>query len=251
MKKVSLLILVSILLLLAFSSCTLLFEEQLPDYSQQGHVHEYGENWITDDAGHLHECECGAEKDYALHYDDNADMLCDACGADMPLPNVQYVVTVIATDEDGKLFFGNSLVVQHGDDATFDLMVGVEYTLSVSEGATIVATTTANGYKTYTFIVENVTADVTVSVSSEICKHEWLDPTCVAPAICDICGLTEGDPLGHNYSSVATPPTCIENGYDTYTCGVCEDSYSVDTLDALGHSAADPVEENRTEPTCT
>ena len=69
MKKVSLLILVSILLLLAFASCTLLFEDQIPEHPQTGHVHDYSENWITDGAGHLHECECGAESDYALHYD--------------------------------------------------------------------------------------------------------------------------------------------------------------------------------------
>ena len=42
--------------------------------------------------------------------------------------------------------------------------------------------------------------------------------------------------LGHDYKSVVTPPTCTEQGYTTYTCTRCDDSYIADYTDALGHS---------------
>ena len=42
--------------------------------------------------------------------------------------------------------------------------------------------------------------------------------------------------LGHKYESVVKAPTCTEDGYTTYTCSVCNDSYVSDHTDALGHS---------------
>ena len=40
--------------------------------------------------------------------------------------------------------------------------------------------------------------------------------------------------LGHDYDSVVTEPTATEQGYTTYTCTVCGDSYVDDYVDALG-----------------
>ena len=48
---------------------------------------------------------------------------------------------------------------------------------------------------------------------------------------------TEADsqpPHTHNYEAVVTEPTCTEKGYTTYTCA-CQDSYTADETDALGH----------------
>ena len=39
----------------------------------------------------------------------------------------------------------------------------------------------------------------------------------------------------HEYTSVVTPPSCIEQGYATYTCSICGDSYNDDFIPALGH----------------
>jgi len=57
-----------------------------------------------------------------------------------------------------------------------------------------------------------------------------------------------GDPSPHehSYTSVVTPPTCTSNGYTTYTCS-CGDSYTGNTVNALGHSYSSVV----TAPTCT
>ena len=57
---------------------------------------------------------------------------------------------------------------------------------------------------------------------------------------CYLCNnsYTESIPkLGgeHSYSGVITPPTCTENGYTTYTC-ICGNSYVSDYVSATGHS---------------
>ena len=40
----------------------------------------------------------------------------------------------------------------------------------------------------------------------------------------------------HSYEAVVTAPTCTEQGYTTYTCSVCGDSYVDDYTEATGHS---------------
>jgi hypothetical protein len=76
----------------------------------------------------------------------------------------------------------------------------------------------------------------------------------VAPT-CTETGLTEGshctrcdhkiaqeavDSLGHDHVAVVTSPTCINDGYTTYTCSRCDDSYVADKTPANGkHSDAD------------
>ena len=58
---------------------------------------------------------------------------------------------------------------------------------------------------------------------------------------CSVCGEELEretfviDALGHDYESVATAPTCTEQGYTTYTCSVCGDTYVADYVDAIGH----------------
>lgn len=48
-------------------------------------------------------------------------------------------------------------------------------------------------------------------------------------------------------SVVVTDPTCTEEGYTTYTCEVCEESFTVDYTEASGHQY---VETETVEPTC-
>ena len=82
------------------------------------------------------------------------------------------------------------------------------------------------------------------------------------PATCTEAGLTDGSAcecgmvfteqaeipaLGHNYEAAVTEPTCTEDGYTTYTCANCGDSYNADETAALGHNYEAAV----TEPTCT
>ena len=52
----------------------------------------------------------------------------------------------------------------------------------------------------------------------------------------------------HNYESVVTAPDCVNGGYTTYTCSLCNDSYVADRVDALGHTSATDAAK---APTCT
>ncbi len=54
---------------------------------------------------------------------------------------------------------------------------------------------------------------------------------------------------GHSYEAVATEATCTEGGYTTYTCADCDDSYTADETEALGHDYDSG--EVTTEATCT
>ena len=198
MKKVSLLLFVSLILLLAFSSCTKIFEEQLPEPFDPGHYHEFGTEWTIDETLHYHACECGARADYANHSDENVDGFCDGCNNSMPLPGATYTVTVKATDQNGKPFFGNTFVVNHGEDAVFDLIVGVQYTLCLGDDVVIVDTKVEDGCRVYTVKVADVTEDKSVAISTEECTHVWNPATCVTPTYCELCSFIESDPLGHN-----------------------------------------------------
>lgn len=55
-------------------------------------------------------------------------------------------------------------------------------------------------------------------------------------------------PHRHKYVGTVTPPTCTEEGCTTYVCSECGDSYTSDTVPALGH---DVVEDPAVEPDCT
>jgi len=52
---------------------------------------------------------------------------------------------------------------------------------------------------------------------------------------------------GHDYETEVTDPTCTEDGYTTYTCATCGDSYVSDRVEASGHTHEAVV----TAPTCT
>ncbi|MBP3423089.1 MAG: hypothetical protein J6K86_04915, partial [Clostridia bacterium] len=81
------------------------------------------------------------------------------------------------------------------------------------------------------------------------------DPTCTENGYttytCSVCGdsytADEVTTNGHSYDAVVTDPTCTENGYTTYTCSICGDSYTADEVMTNGHSYDAVV----TDPTCT
>ena len=54
----------------------------------------------------------------------------------------------------------------------------------------------------------------------------------------------------HSYGSVVTAPTCEAEGYTTYTCSKCSDSYVGNKVPAKGHTEGAAVKENLVESTC-
>ena len=113
------------------------------------------------------------------------------------------------------------------------------------------------------------------AIDGEALGHDWQEISCEEPKYCPICGMFEGEPLGHKmgdwvtvkeatcttdgeirtscarcdyyeketllkeghkYTETAVvEATCEEKGYTTYTCNVCNDSYTDHYVKELGH----------------
>ena len=88
---------------------------------------------------------------------------------------------------------------------------------------------------------------------------EWetiSEPTCTKEGekqrACSKCNSVELEPIekiSHNYTSFTTPPSCTDDGFTTYTCLACGDSYVDDVVLKLEHSYGEW--EVTKEPTCT
>lgn len=107
-----------------------------------------------------------------------------------------------------------------------------------------VITSTDKGYDPIE-IRTGITENKTVHTHTEV-EIPAVAPTCTETGLtagvkCSECGeiiiaQQELPALGHDYKTVVVDPTCTEDGYTTYTCSVCNDSYVSDHTDALGHS---------------
>ena len=148
---------------------------------------------------------------------------------------------------------------------------------------TVAATCTATGLMTYTCTACGNTktepipalghtpgaeATCTTAQTCTVCKAQMapalghdhqvvssIDATCTVDGYktykCTRCEDTYKETIeatGHNYEAVVTPPTCTERGYTTHTCSVCGDSYVDSYVDATGHTEVEiPAE----DATCT
>lgn len=73
--------------------------------------------------------------------------------------------------------------------------------------------------------------------------HEAKAPTCTEKgwdaydtcSRCDHTTYTELPALNHDYQAVTVEPTCETDGYTVFTCSRCNDSYTADPTDQLGH----------------
>ena len=89
-------------------------------------------------------------------------------------------------------------------------------------------------------------------------------PSCTVPgektATCSLCGDTQTQeiaPTGHSWSYVTVAPTATEEGYDLYTCSVCDGQYRTNFVDPL--NGPNPCQDGHswdagvvtTQPTCT
>ncbi|MCD8010297.1 MAG: hypothetical protein LUF34_05825, partial [Lachnospiraceae bacterium] len=160
----------------------------------------------------------------------------------------------------------NTVTISLTDDSTWYVTgTSVLSSLSVEDGSQVIlvgdATLTVNG-TTYSAdnLGDNMShVDSLDDEEEEACEHDYeavvTDPTCTEQGYttytCTLCGdsyvadYTEA--TGHSYSSeITTEATCTEDGEMTYTCTVCGDSYT-ETIEATGHSYEAVV----TEPICT
>jgi len=107
-------------------------------------------------------------------------------------------------------------------------------------------TCVAKGYTTHTC---SACGDSYVDSYTDTVDHtygSWTQdkaPTCTEKGsekrVCQNCThfeTRELNALGHNYTSVVTPPTCVAKGYTTHTCPACGDSYVDSYTDTVDHS---------------
>mgnify|MGYP002625755360 FL=1 len=92
--------------------------------------------------------------------------------------------------------------------------ISIIATLAACGGA---ATTATEEVPANANIVTETTKEKTESVTEDPCidGHAWVDATCTEPKTCSICGVTEGEALGHEWLE-NTP-----NYQQAKTCSIC------------------------------
>jgi len=104
----------------------------------------------------------------------------------------------------------------------------------------------AGPYMDYQEKGTSVVQSLTFGKNHEHTYDEWrveVAPTCTANGTerrdctdCVVYETREAEMKGHAYDAVVTAPTCTEEGYTTYTCSACKDTYTADKTEAKGHS---------------
>ena len=234
MKKVSLLVILTLILMLVFASC-----DMLPQLGK--HEHAFDDYYSYDSENHYFACECGEVDQVAEHIDESGDGLCDACEYEMYVPTTVYTVSI--TVGEGVTVTQTSYVVEEENDLTFTATVDAAYELTVSGAKIIGEPVIDGGVATYTLKVIYVVSDVDVNLGCELiqlpCEHEWTSASCDAAETCALCGETKGVALGHVYEARLVAPTCTEVGYTSHTCTRCGDNYTTNEVAPLGHTEAD------------
>lgn len=69
----------------------------------------------------------------------------------------------------------------------------------------------------------------------EIGDHTWKNATCLEAQVCELCGETVGEAVGHkNTQTELILPTCTEAGRQTWTCDLCLTAQTTE-IPAPGH----------------
>ena len=138
-------------------------------------------------------------------------------------------------------------------------VIKAEGHISLAEESVTAPTCTEKGYTTYTCSAckESYNDNYTSALGHEFKNYVANgDATCTEDgtktAKCERCDATDkvadkDSALGHKYEAVVTAPTCTAEGYTTYTCSVCKDSYTADETAKVAHKYEAVV----TAPTCT
>lgn len=122
------------------------------------------------------------------------------------------------------------------------------------------STCTEEGVINYECTVCGDTKQETIDAAGHVPETDAaVKPTCTETGLtegshCSVCGAVIVEQrlipaLGHDHVGVDTAPTCTEQGYTTYTCSRCGDSYVSNYVDALGHTYGKGV--ITTPATCT
>ena len=274
MKKVSLLILVSMILLLAFTSCDMLPEPVVDTLDNvkdkvlgvfgMGHEHV----WTDATCESPKTCECGETEGEALGHtwvDANckSPKTCSVCKATEGEANADAHVWADATCEAAKhcevcgLEDGKKLGHDYADATCTapKTCTRCGETTGKAKGhdwadATCAAPKTCKNCElTEGEALEHVWVDATCD-APKTCSgcgategvalgHVWVDATCTAPKTCSVCKATEGTPVAHQYEITIVEQSCTVDGAIVSTCKVCGDTKTNVIAPAPGHNFGD------------
>ena len=122
------------------------------------------------------------------------------------------------------------------DSADVESTVYVPYISQVHNASSSVIT---SGFVEFGDVTVTQTGDVTVSFKAPESKSYRITAIKLVPLTAE---------HEHNYVATVTKPTCTEAGYTTNVCSVCQDTYTSDNVDALGHTE---VVDAAVSATCT
>ena len=274
MKKVSLLILVSMILLLAFTSCDMLPESvvgtidnvknQVLGIVGMGHEHV----WTDATCESPKTCECGETEGEALGHtwvDANCQSpkTCSVCKATEGEASADAHVWADATCEAAKhcevcgLEDGKKLGHDYAD-ATCDApktckrcgdTTGKAKSHDFADATCAAPKTCNNCGLTEGAALEHVWVDASCD-APKTCSgcgategvalgHVWVDATCTAPKTCSVCNETEGNTLAHKYEITIVEQSCTADGAVVSTCKDCGDTITNVIAPATGHNFGD------------
>ena len=74
-----------------------------------------------------------------------------------------------------------------------------------------------------------------IEITQKAQGHKFAKATCTQPKTCQICGVKEGKPLGHDFRKAqGTEPTCTKAGQEKMVCSRCGKEKTKE-IKALGH----------------
>ena len=126
---------------------------------------------------------------------------------------------------------GNGTTIQVGSNRRFDLtqLPGFDVSKASNWSGGTVEGTVLNATSdtvTYTYNVNGqLTGTFTLTVE-QVCDHTWQDATCTESQICTLCGVTEGDPLGHSFTNYTSNnnASALSDETETAQCDRCHET---------------------------
>ena len=79
------------------------------------------------------------------------------------------------------------------------------------------------------------TSEIEIYANECVGEHIWAEADCLTAKHCALCGLVEGEALGHDEQYEVIDPTCTEAGITNVSCSRCDYTATKDPKDALGH----------------
>ena len=164
---------------------------------------------------------------------------------------IDGIVTAIRANDASKIFnlehgkdWLNAIIndeIKHVEGVELDaetkvISRGSEFTLTATLNPNDATIPEVRWYSTDPEILEVVPNGNSATIKALKGGSATVVVTTVDNGHTDTCTVTVDHE--HSYTSAVTEPTCTEEGYTTYTCSSCGDSYVGDKVGVLGHTDA-------------